>query len=234
MALGETWFTANLRLGDEAAAGRRGFDSLAEHDETIIQGWNGVVGRDDVVFVLGDVAALGCGGDDDGSGDGLEPVTELRGHKYLVCGQTDRPFAGYPGQTPELMATWRRYYLTEGGFDGVNTWQHVTRSGRATPHVLRGSMHLPRMVLTSPFPVNQGTGQDGGADSDPLACWRPRLPRGAWLVHGGVHPAPGAVISEVASEQRFRGQQINVGVDAWDWAPVNSAILLSLITKGGR
>jgi calcineurin-like phosphoesterase family protein len=46
--------------------------------------------------------------------------------------------------------------------------------------------------------------------------------RGSWLLHGHVHQA-----------WRVRGRMINVGVDAWNHAPVSEEQLAAVIANGG-
>lgn len=67
-----------LHLGDG-----RPFDDIGHHDEMLILNWNSVVGVDDVVIHLGDVA-LGPWS------DGLDKVERLNGYKILVPGNHDR------------------------------------------------------------------------------------------------------------------------------------------------
>ncbi len=57
----------------------RGFSSIYEHDEAIIENWNRVVGIDDVVFHLGDVML----GDNE---YGMKCLNSLKGHIHIICG----------------------------------------------------------------------------------------------------------------------------------------------------
>ena len=59
---------------------QRGGTNIKEHNEWIIEQWNSVVTKRDVVWVLGDVAF---------SQDGLKLVSKLRGSKQLVRGNHD-------------------------------------------------------------------------------------------------------------------------------------------------
>lgn len=49
------YFIADLHLGHTNMALHRGFNSVEEHDNFIIAQWNSVVGKRDVVYLLGDV-----------------------------------------------------------------------------------------------------------------------------------------------------------------------------------
>lgn len=58
----------------------RPFDSIQEHDETIIHNWNSVVKHQDKVYVLGDVCFKNAH---------LELIGRLHGNKTLVKGNHD-------------------------------------------------------------------------------------------------------------------------------------------------
>ncbi len=62
----------------------RPFSTIEEHDEAIITRWNAVVGENDVVYHLGDVA-LGLNNPD----RIREIFSNLNGRKYLVYGNHD-------------------------------------------------------------------------------------------------------------------------------------------------
>lgn len=68
---------ADLHLGHHKAAMARGFDSVFAHDNAIIEAWNSVVDKRDVVYVLGDV--FRC-----------DRLHELRGLKKLAMGNHDQ------------------------------------------------------------------------------------------------------------------------------------------------
>jgi len=63
----------------------RPFKDVSHMNETLIHNWNNVVGEDDTVYHLGDVA-LGAWVDWDKS------LSRLNGHKILVVGNHDRLF----------------------------------------------------------------------------------------------------------------------------------------------
>jgi calcineurin-like phosphoesterase family protein len=65
----------------------RPFDSIEEHNETLIKNWNRVVKSSDTVYHLGDVA-LGR------ITESLPLVARLNGRKKLVPGNHDRIFSG--------------------------------------------------------------------------------------------------------------------------------------------
>ncbi len=54
-------------------------------------------------------------------------------------------------------------------------------------------------------------------DEDRFTAWRP-VDDGRWLLHGHVH-----------ERWNVEGRQINVGVDVWDYAPVEAAAVRALV-----
>lgn len=53
--------------------------------------------------------------------------------------------------------------------------------------------------------------------------------RGHWLLHGHIHTG-GALVGD--GGWKLRGQQINVGVDAWDYYPVSIQQIEAIISSG--
>lgn len=81
------FFIADLHLGHsniftkwKTSSRYQAFDSIEEHDETILQNWNSVVTKRDVVWVLGDVGF---------NTKGKEILPKLNGIKHLVMGNHD-------------------------------------------------------------------------------------------------------------------------------------------------
>jgi calcineurin-like phosphoesterase family protein len=82
-----TFFTADTHFGHKGvlAISRRPFTDIDEHDEMLVQAWNGVVGPRDEVWHLGDFA-MGS------SPERCAAVFKrLRGRKLLVRGNHDKP-----------------------------------------------------------------------------------------------------------------------------------------------
>lgn len=79
----KTFFIADTHFADGAILRyeNRPFASVREMDETMIARWNDAVGRDDVVYVLGDFGA---------DGSESRTLSLLHGVKYLVKGNHDR------------------------------------------------------------------------------------------------------------------------------------------------
>lgn len=55
--MGSDWFTADLHLGHPFIASLRGFSSVEEHDRAVVDAINSRVGRNDRLYVLGDVCS---------------------------------------------------------------------------------------------------------------------------------------------------------------------------------
>lgn len=100
---------------------------------------------------------------------------------------------------------------------GVTAWtQNYLDAGFA--EIRQGTVQLTianQRVLACHFPY-----RGDSHDIDRYAEARP-VDRGSWLLHGHVH-----------DRWRVRGRMINVGVDAWNHAPVSEAQLATLIAQG--
>jgi len=157
------WFTSDLHLGHRNITrycGRPFPDTEAgveEMDEGLVAAWNTVVGPDDEVWVLGDVAM----GRIDRS---LGLVARLRGTKRLIAGNHDRCWPGHGD--PERTATWAERYRS-AGFATIDSEATLDLAGHG--------------VLLSHFPY-EGDSQE----HDRFPGHRP-VDDGGWLLHGHVH-----------------------------------------------
>ncbi|MET1757172.1 metallophosphoesterase family protein [Novosphingobium sp. RD2P27] len=79
------FFTADTHFGDHRTINihRRPFATVTEMDEAMVAGWNAVVGSDDEIWHLGDVARR--------ARDVPELLARLNGTKHLVRGNNDEP-----------------------------------------------------------------------------------------------------------------------------------------------
>lgn len=81
--MSKVYVIADLHFGHSKLAQIRGFSSTAEHDHAIVDNWNRVVTKRDVVYVLGDVFRL-------------DLLPALLGMKKLILGNHDRyPMRSY-------------------------------------------------------------------------------------------------------------------------------------------
>ena len=73
------YFTSDTHFGAERTLklSRRPFNSVKEMDKIMIDNWNKIVGKDDLIFHLGDFG-------------GYERVKELNGKIYLIFGNYER------------------------------------------------------------------------------------------------------------------------------------------------
>lgn len=107
----------------------RGFKSIEEHDEAIIQNWNSLVKPDDIVYHLGDVML----NDDE---RGLKCLQRLNGHIHLIRGNhcTDNRLLKYA-------ECWN--------VESVGDWATVIKSGKQSIYL----SHFP--TITSNFDVDK-------------------------------------------------------------------------------
>ncbi len=82
--MGKIWLSSDLHFGHdrEFIWSPRGFNSIEEHDKTIIKNWNDLVSWDDEVWLLGDCIL----GNNDA---GCRKLNQLAGKIYIVPGNHD-------------------------------------------------------------------------------------------------------------------------------------------------
>ena len=107
----QVYFVADTHFGHskimiEGEQDTRPFDTIEEHDETIIDNWNKTVRPSDIIWHLGDVAMWGA--------PALAPIERLNGRKRLVLGNHDRL-----GFETYLNAGFERVY---GGVEAYGFW----------------------------------------------------------------------------------------------------------------
>ena len=81
---------SDLHFGHTNMALKRGFETVEEHDQFIIDQWNKVITKRDVVWILGDITME--------KKQGYELLAQLKGTKKVVLGNHDRP-----QDVPELL-----------------------------------------------------------------------------------------------------------------------------------
>lgn len=85
-----TYLIGCLHLGHEAVAKWRGFNNSWEHDEYLIQQWNSIVNKQDLVYILGDITME--------TPEHYYKLDQLKGRKIVVLGNHD-----LPKHIPELL-----------------------------------------------------------------------------------------------------------------------------------
>jgi calcineurin-like phosphoesterase family protein len=190
-------YTSDLHLGHVNIIGyeNRPFDSVEEMNAGIIDRWNTQVDDEDDVVILGDFAMGHIA-------ETLPLAAQLRGRKWLLCGNHDRPWAGHGKKAQG----WRDRYLEAGFFevgDGGTGLRYFYPIGERVN--IQGD-HFPYESIDR--------------HGDRFTGWMPP-DRGEWLLHGHVHSA-----------WRQRGRQLNVGFDAWGGHLVTAAELSELVRQG--
>lgn len=191
-----TWFTADTHFGHARIIElcNRPFSSVEEMNEKLVDNWNGRVSDEDDVYILGDLA-LGK------LVDSLEYVKLLKGrHKYLIPGNHDKVWAGYPKPGRPVSEAHLDLYLGAG----------LTILGNGGPIPFYPNYeeigYEPRGSWTLCHFPDQGDSHDG----DRFDSWRPPAPfKPDIIVHGHVH-----------NKWLTNGPRINVGVDVWGFRPV--------------
>lgn len=80
--MNKIFFTSDTHFGHEFISKKRGFDSIQDHDETLIKNWNSRIDNGDRIYILGDFIF-----------NTVEPnqyLKELNGEKFLILGNHDR------------------------------------------------------------------------------------------------------------------------------------------------
>lgn len=155
--MGRVWFTSDLHLGHALVAEHRGFDSVAEHDAYVLDGWARSVSSGDQVWLLGDVAIPR---DRDQFLGILAQVKTLPGEKHIILGNHDACH-------PMHRHGYKTFPMFTDVFSSVSTAARRRMAGRD--------------VLLSHFPYTTDRGFETRYPQ-----WRlPDL--GTWLMHGHTH-----------------------------------------------
>ena len=91
------WFVSDTHFGHikDFLWNPRGFNSIQEHDETIIHNWNEIIRPEDEVYHLGDVML-------NDNEHGLECIKKLNGKIHLIIGNHDK----------EVLKKCRSYFIS--------------------------------------------------------------------------------------------------------------------------
>ena len=83
--MSKIFFTSDLHFGHKniLAYDNRPFNTIEEHDEALIKNWNGKVGDEDHVYILGDFSFYNAN-------KSCEILDQLKGHKHLIIGNHDK------------------------------------------------------------------------------------------------------------------------------------------------
>jgi calcineurin-like phosphoesterase family protein len=85
--MGEIYFTSDLHFNHdkEFLYKPRGFESIGDMNRAVVENWNEVVTKDDLVYVLGDLMLGGNAGTE----DGIELLSQLNGEIHIILGNHD-------------------------------------------------------------------------------------------------------------------------------------------------
>ena len=138
--------------------------------------------------------------------ESLALIDRLKGRKHLVSGNHDRCFDADRRPNSKAVA-WQGHYL-DAGFAAVHRGEVQVQIAAASGGINVRACHFP-------FVGDSGV-EDRYLDHRPVDD-------GSWLLHGHVH-----------ERWRWHRRMINVGVDAWDYAPVPEATLAAIIAEHDR
>lgn len=225
------WFTSDLHIGHKrvaqirAQSRPRGHELIwtavarteeqwleeyvAWHDEHLAENWDAMVGKDDIVWVLGDISV----GGNRNETNALQWISERPGAKRLISGNHDSVHPSNKNAHRMI----KDYY---------EVFDFVESRGVRKVNLPDGSY---QEVLLCHYPYE---GDSGPIDRDPQ--WRPR-DLGLPILHGHTHsrekmtasshnePLTGCrdgVPLEGTDAPYAPAKQIHVGLDAWDLKPV--------------
>jgi calcineurin-like phosphoesterase family protein len=202
------WFSSDTHFLHAFVARLRGFAGPEQHDEAIIDQWNHLVRRDDLVWHLGDV---GLGNET----RILEQAARLNGRKQLITGNHD---ACWPGHRDSRKH--QRRWLDV--FESVQAFARIRVDGRT--------------VLLSHFPYEGDHAGEDRAMQYRLRDEGAWLVHGHTHQPNrlGPHPRFLSVVASVPDsfgEPQPRGREVHAGLDAWGLRPVSEAGILGVIRE---
>lgn len=111
--MSQIWICSDLHFGHDKdfIYGPRGFDSIEEHDKTIIKNWNELVSWDDKVWLLGDCML----NDNEG---GCRKLNQLAGNIRIIYGNHDTAtrVQMYANIRPTILGMGLAYILKYQGY----------------------------------------------------------------------------------------------------------------------
>jgi calcineurin-like phosphoesterase family protein len=118
-------------------------------------------------------------------------------------------------------------YLVPGNHDWCHSYNKKSRNGKLSDQIKKyedcGWKVLPEKSVMEfggiEFNVCHMPYLEDWHEKDKYERWRPK-DDGKWLLHGHSHSD---------KSNRIKGKMIDVGVDAWDYAPVNIEEILKIV-----
>lgn len=181
------YYTSDVHFGHKRVSEIRGFETTEKHDQHIIDEWNRVVKKNDIVYVLGDIA-VGA------HKYALDILKDLPGRKHLISGNHDivHPYHSR-GQSKNEQQQW------------LSTFETIQ------PFLLRKSGGQKFLMSHFPYPEAGDGFSREGSRYDQF-----RLPdMGLPLLHGHTHGKETIHDSGYTQEWTRIKNQFHVGWDAW-------------------
>lgn len=224
-----TFFTSDTHFGHERiiSLSNRPFRNVDEMNKALVDNWNAVVGPDDHVYHLGDVA-LGK------IAESLPLVGELNGIKHLVVGNHDRLFIDPEAKRLDKhhrdLVRWREeyakyfQYIEEGVQPGNEDGKPAASAELLLIPEIKVNIRTGKNSASSVLRMSHFPYTGDSHDKPRYDAIRPK-DDGKILLHGHTHQ------DHVLSKSAKGTQQIHVGVDSWDYAPVSLETILRFIRK---
>lgn len=156
----KTYLTSDLHLGHRLVTSLRGFATAQEHDEAFADAWSQTVRREDIVWILGDLAMR--------TPHALAILGDLPGRKRLILGNHDdahpkhrsapnriEVYAAvfeYVAQSARLRFDGFEFLLSHYPYDGDHTREDRDRQWRLPDcgvPLLHGHVHAGEQVTLS-------------------------------------------------------------------------------------
>lgn len=214
-----TFFTSDTHFGHERiiTLSNRPFRDVQHMNEMLIKNWNDVVSPTDHVYHLGDVA-LGS------FEESMKCVARLNGIKHLVMGNHDRLFVDPEVKNLEKAQKYADRFRPayEEVFDFIE---------EGTSEAAAELLLIPEIKVNLTDKVNSASSvlrmshfpYTGDSHDKPrFDLIRPK-DDGKVLLHGHTHQ------DHVLSKSAKGTQQIHVGVDSWNYAPVSLETVMRFV-----
>jgi len=203
----------------------RPFRDVQHMNEMLIKNWNSVVGPEDHVYHLGDVA-LGT------FEDSIKCLGRLNGIKHLVTGNHDRMFIDPDVKNIERATKYKERFLPQY----AEYFKYIEEGTFDSEGFPTGAAEL---LLIPEIKVNVSTGENSYSSVLRMSHFpytgdshdKPRYDKirpkddGKVLLHGHTHQ------TNVVTRSAKGTLQVHVGVDSWDYFPVSLECVLSLISE---
>lgn len=180
---------------------RRPWSTIEDMNKGLVLNWNAVVPEGSAVLHLGDVAMAK-------RSESVPWLSWCRGTKYLVPGNHDNCWdKGRDGHSTTHRDKHEAQYKEWG--DIAEIWQ--------PPFELQLGIGGPVVTVSHMPDLEAGDAADH-TEEIRFAQFRPPYNPNQWMLVGHVH-----------EQWVIHGKRINVGVDAWGYAPISATHILSII-----